>query len=116
MRIEYAKPVWRYAVRTEGSMKLAVAAVLLCAPALWAVDDNTRRLEDAASVFADSRSPGLFAGVSVSCSTLRQDLDDNRKLYGKRVTNRDFINGAVSAPKVAGKLLAQFNKYTSAKR
>jgi hypothetical protein len=30
----------------------------------------------------------LFAGVALEGATLRQDLDDNQQIYGKRLTNR----------------------------
>src|ERR1035438_4108062 len=35
-----------------------------------------------AEILAWSRSRGLFAGISLQGATLRQDLDDNEKLYG----------------------------------
>ncbi len=43
----------------------------------------------------------MFAGVSLQGATLREDLDDNQALYGRRLTNRDIIQGNVSTPPAA---------------
>ena len=52
-----------------------------------------------AEILSYSRSRGLFAGVSLSGAVLKQDKDDNEKLYGRRVTAREIlIDGAVSSP------------------
>ncbi len=69
-----------------------------------------------ADILSWSRSQGLFAGVSLEGATLRQDLDDNTTLYGKKVENRDIVTGKVSAPKSAAKLLALLNKYSPKER
>jgi len=50
-----------------------------------------------------SRSHGIFAGLSLRGATLRQDLDDNRELYGKRIANREIVRGKV-APAAPGLL------------
>ena len=42
-----------------------------------------------ADILSWSRTQGLFAGVALEGATLRQDLDDNARLYGKRLENRD---------------------------
>src|SRR5713226_7966826 len=44
-----------------------------------------------ADILSWSRSQGLFAGVALEGATLRQDLDDNATLYGKRLENRDIV-------------------------
>jgi len=44
-----------------------------------------------ADILSWSRSQGLFAGVALEGATLRQDLDDNANLYGKRLENRDIV-------------------------
>jgi lipid-binding SYLF domain-containing protein len=63
-----------------------------------------------------SRQRGLFAGISLSGATLREDSDWNRDLYGKKVTNRDIImKGTVKAPKEAGALMTELNRYSSRK-
>ena len=38
-----------------------------------------------AEILSWSRSQGLFAGLALEGATLRQDLDDNKALYGKNL-------------------------------
>jgi len=64
-----------------------------------------------AELLSWSRSRGIFAGVSLLGATLRQDLDDNRALYGKKLENREIVRGNVAAPKSAARLLKQLNQY-----
>jgi SH3 domain-containing YSC84-like protein 1 len=63
-----------------------------------------------ADILSWSRSRGLFAGIALAGATLRQDLDDNETLYGKRVENREIVTGAVKPPRPARKLLVLLNK------
>jgi lipid-binding SYLF domain-containing protein len=46
-----------------------------------------------AEILAYSRSRGLFAGVSLEGSTLRQDNKANEKLYGRKITAREIVRG-----------------------
>jgi SH3 domain-containing YSC84-like protein 1 len=69
-----------------------------------------------ADILSWSRSQGLFAGVALEGATLRQDLDDNATLYGKRLENRDIVTTDVRAPKAAAKLLALLNRYSARRR
>lgn len=58
-----------------------------------------------AEILSYSRSRGLFAGISLEGSTLRQDNSANEKLYGRKVTAREIVRqGAVSTP-ASGQLL-----------
>jgi lipid-binding SYLF domain-containing protein len=64
-----------------------------------------------AEILSYSRARGLFAGISLSGSTLRPDNDANKNLYGKDVSAQDIVfNGAVPAPESAQLLLDQLNK------
>jgi lipid-binding SYLF domain-containing protein len=54
----------------------------------------------------------LFAGLALEGATLRQDLDDNAALYGKRLENRDIVTKGVRAPRAAAKLIALLNRYS----
>jgi lipid-binding SYLF domain-containing protein len=64
-----------------------------------------------AEILSYSRARGLFAGISLSGSTLRPDNDGNKKLYGKDVTAEAIVfDKAVPAPPSAAKLLATLNK------
>jgi len=68
-----------------------------------------------AEILTWSRQRGLFAGVSLSGATLREDADWNKDLYGKKLTNRDIVKGTTAAPKAAASLMAELNRYSSRK-
>src|SRR5438552_919650 len=46
-----------------------------------------------AEILTYSRSRGLFAGVSLEGSTLRQDTKANEKLYGHKIAAREVVRG-----------------------
>src|SRR5262249_47076178 len=46
-----------------------------------------------AEILTYSRSRGLFAGVSLEGSTLRQDNSANEKLYGRKITAQEIVRG-----------------------
>ncbi len=66
-----------------------------------------------AEILSWSRSQGLFAGVALEGATLREDLDDNAELYGKKLENRVIVTKGVHAPRGAGKLMAELSHYSS---
>jgi lipid-binding SYLF domain-containing protein len=58
-----------------------------------------------AEILSWSRNKGVFAGVSLSGSTMRSDDDANKNLYGKELNAKQIImEGAVKTPP-AGKPL-----------
>jgi lipid-binding SYLF domain-containing protein len=65
-----------------------------------------------AEILSWSRSHGVFAGVSVDGSTLRNDIDVNTELYGKPWENRQILNSGLKPPAGAAKLIASLNKYS----
>jgi len=65
-----------------------------------------------AGILSWSRARGIFAGVSLQGSTLRQDLDDNQALYGKKLDNKTIVTSRLRAPRAARKLLAELNRYS----
>ena len=65
-----------------------------------------------AEILSWSRSQGLFAGLALEGATLRQDLDDNRVLYGKKLENRQIVTQGVRPPKSAEKLMGLLNRYS----
>ncbi len=69
-----------------------------------------------AEILSWSRSQGLFAGLALEGATLRQDLDDNAALYGKKLENREIVTTGVRAPKAAAKLIALLNKHSARER
>jgi SH3 domain-containing YSC84-like protein 1 len=62
-----------------------------------------------AKILSYSRSRGVFAGVSLQGATLRQDLDENQELYGRRLTNKQIVMKRMKAPAAASELMAVLN-------
>ena len=69
-----------------------------------------------ADILSWSRSQGLFAGVALEGATLRQDLDDNGTLYGKKLENRAIVTTGVQTPAAATRLIAMLNRYSIQER
>lgn len=80
---------------------------------LSAETDVTLRAE----ILSYSRSRGLFAGLSLSGSTLRPDNAANKQLYGRELTPQDIVfNNEVASPASANLLLAELNKRSPANK
>jgi len=72
-----------------------------------AATDATMRAE----ILSYSRSRGLFAGISLEGSTLRQDNGANEKLYGRKVTAKEILReGKVGTPAAGHELDAALAK------
>jgi SH3 domain-containing YSC84-like protein 1 len=69
-----------------------------------------------ADILSWSRSQGLFAGLALEGATLREDLDDNATLYGKKLQNREIVTKGVHAPEAADKLLGLLNRHSTKER
>jgi lipid-binding SYLF domain-containing protein len=76
----------------RSKVKLGADAAVAAGPkgreALAATDAYMR-----AEILTYSRSRGLFAGVSLEGSTLRQDNSANEKLYGRKIAAHQIIEG-----------------------
>lgn len=60
-----------------------------------------------AEMLSYSRSRGLFAGVSLEGSTLRQDNGANENIYGRKITAREIVReGKASAPSGAAGMIS----------
>ncbi len=66
-----------------------------------------------AEILSWSRSQGLFAGLALEGATLRQDLDDNASLYGKRLENRQIVTTRLHSPRSAARLLGLLNQHSA---
>ena len=68
-----------------------------------------------AEMLGYSRSRGVFAGIAVEGSTLRNDLDDNQAIYGRRVTNKEVLEGAhvLIPPETGRELASTLNHYST---
>ena len=72
-----------------------------------AATDATMRAE----ILSYSRSRGLFAGISLEGSTLRQDNGANENLYGRKVTAKEILReGKVGIPAAGHELDAILTK------
>ncbi len=65
-----------------------------------------------AKILSYSRSRGIFAGVALTGATLRQDLDENKEMYGRSISNKEILAGGLTPPAAADDLLALLNKYS----
>jgi lipid-binding SYLF domain-containing protein len=64
-----------------------------------------------AKILSYSRSRGVFAGLALSGATLRQDLDENNELYGRKVSTKEIVEGQVQPPAAASELLDLLRNY-----
>jgi len=106
-------------MNTGGVRKLLQTGVKLGADASAAAGPVGRTAEGAtdvqlhAEILSYSRSRGLFAGLSLDGSTLRQDEDGNQRLYGHAVTAKDIlIQGSVPPPEAAKSLDRILTKFS----
>lgn len=86
--------------------------------ALGPVGRNATAQTDAmmtAEILSWSRSKGVFAGASLDGATVRNDLDGNQAMYGKRWTTKQILNSGATPPASARKLLAGLSKYSARK-
>jgi len=60
-----------------------------------------------------SRSKGAFAGLTLGGGTMRQDLDENQELYGKKLTNREILTSNMKPPAAAQSLITALNQFTA---
>jgi lipid-binding SYLF domain-containing protein len=68
-----------------------------------------------AEILSYSRSRGAFAGIALNGATLRPDDDSNTELYGRKLTNRQIVDGQIKVPRSGRKLEAELNKYSARK-
>lgn len=66
-----------------------------------------------AEMLGYSRSRGIFAGISLDGSTIREDSEDNQKVHGKPLTNKQILFGGTPVPAVAQPLVATLNQYSA---
>jgi len=65
-----------------------------------------------AEILSWSRSRGLFAGLSLEGATLRQDGKENRKLYGREISNKEILDTGVQTPAETRAFVALLNRYS----
>jgi lipid-binding SYLF domain-containing protein len=65
-----------------------------------------------ADILSWSRAKGLFAGIALQGATLRNDLDVNEELYGKKIPNKEVLLSDLHPPADAEALIATLNHYS----
>jgi SH3 domain-containing YSC84-like protein 1 len=63
-----------------------------------------------AQMLSYSRAQGVFAGVSLSGTTLGPDDSDNQKLYGKKISAQEIFAGSVKVPPSAEGLVSELRR------
>ena len=103
----------------EGGRKLVQDSVKLGAEMSVAAGPVGRSAEGAtdaqfhAEILSYSRTRGLFAGMRLDGAVVKQDKDDNEKLYGRKITAKEIlIDGEVVAPPEARALDDALAKYS----
>jgi lipid-binding SYLF domain-containing protein len=103
----------------EGARKFVQDSVKLGAEASVAAGPVGRSAEGAtdaqlhAEILSYSRTRGLFAGISLDGAVVKQDADDNEKLYGRRVSAKEIlIEGSVATPRSAQPLDRTLTRYS----
>ena len=107
----------------KGANSLLSSKVKLGADATAAAGPKGRSGEAATDAFMSaeiltySRAKGIFAGVSLTGSTLRPDNGANEDLYGREISAREIVlEGKVSAPGTASTLLSLLNRHSPTNR
>lgn len=65
-----------------------------------------------AKILSYSRARGVFAGIALQGATLRQDLDENERLYRHRLSNKTILRGYVRTPDAAKELISTLNHFS----
>ena len=65
-----------------------------------------------ARIYSYARSRGAFAGATAGGASIRQDLDENKEMYGRELTTREVLQGGVKPPRAAAELLGLLTKYS----
>jgi SH3 domain-containing YSC84-like protein 1 len=104
-------------VNTKGVSSILRSKVKLGGEASAAIGPKGRDAEAAtdvtmhAEILTYSRSRGLFAGVSLEGSTLRQDNGANEKIYGRKITAREIVlQHMVGTPAAGQRMIAALQK------
>jgi len=63
-----------------------------------------------AEILTWSRSRGLFAGISLEGATLRPDSKENRRLYGRDISNREILETGVRPTPVGEPFVAMLDR------
>jgi lipid-binding SYLF domain-containing protein len=96
----------------KSEFKIGGEASAMAGPVGRTVQANTDAYMRA-EILGWSRSRGAFAGIALEGSTLREDMDDNKALYGRALTNEQIIHGGTPVPAAGQPLITQLSRYSA---
>lgn len=99
----------------HGKAKLGADASIAAGPVGRDAEASTNA-SMSAQMLSYSRTQGVFAGVSLSGSSLGPDSGDNEKLYGKKVTPDEIFSGSVEPPASANGLLSTLGSLSPSRK
>ena len=79
----------------KSEFKIGGEAAVMAGPVGRTVQADTDGFMKA-EMLGYSRSRGVFAGVAIEGSTIREDTKDNQALYGQPLSNEAILNGSVT--------------------
>jgi lipid-binding SYLF domain-containing protein len=89
----------------HGKAKLGADASVAAGPVGRDAEASTNAAMSA-QMLSYSRAQGVFAGVSLSGTSLGPDSGANQKVYGKKISGEEIFKGSVEAPASAKELLS----------
>jgi SH3 domain-containing YSC84-like protein 1 len=69
-------------------------------------------VEMTAEILTYSRAKGVFGGLTLNGTVVKQDHDDNRDFYGPNVSAREILNGNARVPSAAQPLISQLSRWS----
>lgn len=68
-----------------------------------------------AEILTYSRSRGIFGGLDLSGSVIKEDHDGNKALYGHEISNKEIASGTVRTPAEARQFIHTLDRLSSRK-
>jgi lipid-binding SYLF domain-containing protein len=68
-----------------------------------------------AEILSYSRTRGAFVGVALDGTVVSKDESEDHKLYGRKVNNKEILEGAVAPPGGATRLISALDRYSPGK-
>jgi SH3 domain-containing YSC84-like protein 1 len=93
----------------KGKAKLGAETSIAAGPVGRNAEASTTATMQA-QMLSYSRAQGVFAGVSLSGTSLGPSDDDNEKLYGKKISAQEIFAGNVMPPHSAAVLLSELQR------
>lgn len=68
-----------------------------------------------AEILTYSRSRGIFGGLDLSGSAVTEDDDANKTLYGRKISNKEIVEGGIATPPAAKPFIHTLDRVSSRK-